>query len=454
MMFMVKHTMAIEICTVGGYNEVGKNMTAIKVDDEVVIIDMGLHLDPYIKYTDDEDLNKEINAKTLTKIGAIPDLKPINQWRKQVVAVVPTHAHLDHVGAIPYLSNKFDADIICTPFTAEVIKAICRDEKIKLENDIRVLNPNSSVNVSKNIKIEFINITHSTPQVVMVLVHTPYGKILYGNDFKFDDHPVIGKKPNYDKLKQIGKEGDVIALIVDSTYSRDARKTPSEKVAREMLHDVMLSIESEGKAVIVTTFSSHLARLQSIIDYGKKMKRKIVFLGRSLGKYVTAAENIDLVKFTKDVRLARFRKQVNKELRRIAKDPSKYLIVCTGHQGEPKAVLSRIANGEFDFKLSKGDIVIFSCTVIPTALNQSNREVLEQNLKREGARIFKDIHVSGHAAKEDLRDLINMVKPEHIIPAHGDINMASALSQLAIEMDYRLGEDVHIMQNGQFLTIE
>ena len=128
--------------------------------------------------------------------------------------------------------------------------------------------------------------------------------------------------------------------------------------------------------------------------------------------------------------------------------------MCTGHQGEPKAVLSRIANGETEFKFGKEDHVVFSCRVIPTALNTANREILEQKLRKFGVRIFRDIHVSGHAAKEDLRDLINMVKPQHIIPAHGDINMASSLSELAMEMGYKIGEDCHIMQNGQFLTIE
>ena len=248
--------------------------------------------------------------------------------------------------------------------------------------------------------------------------------------------------------------GDVVALIVDSTYSMDAKKTPSEKVAREMLRDVMIGTESEGKAVIVTTFSSHLARLQSIIDYGKRMGRKVVLLGRSLGKYVTAGENIGIINFSKEVEVARFRKHINKKFKQIAKNPAKYLIVCTGHQGEPKAVLSRIANEETDFKLGKEDHVVFSCRVIPTALNMANREVLEGKLRKFGVRIFRDIHVSGHAAKEDLRDLINMVKPQHILPAHGDISMSSALSELAMEMGYRIGEDVHIMQNGQFLTIE
>ncbi|NQU78260.1 RNase J family beta-CASP ribonuclease [Candidatus Woesearchaeota archaeon] len=446
--------MAIEICTVGGYNEVGKNMTAIRVDDEVVIIDMGLHLEPYIKYTDEEgDALKEISANTLTKIGAIPNLTPINHWLKKVVAVVPTHAHLDHVGAIPYLSNKFNADIICTPFTAEVIKAICKDEKIRLNNDIKVLNPNSAVKVTSKIKIELINITHSTPQTAMVAIHTPYGKIVYGNDFKFDNHPVLGKKPNYERLKKLGEEG-VICLIVDGTRSGSPQKTPSEQVAKEMLRDVMLGCESEGKAVIVTTFSSHLARLQSIIEFGKKMGREVVLLGRSMGKYVAAGENIGIIKFSDKVDMATFRKHIAKKLKKISKNPGKYLIVCTGHQGEPKSVLSRMIDDQFEFSLGKGDQVIFSCTTIPTTVNYANREILEGKMKRKGVRIFKDIHVSGHAAKEDLRDLINMVKPDHIIPAHGDITMASSLSELAMEMDYRVGEDVHIMQNGQFLTID
>lgn len=446
--------MTIEICTVGGYNEVGKNMTAIKVDDEVVIIDMGLHLDPYIKYTEDDDVTKDISASSLMKIGAIPDISAISDWKKKVIAVVPTHAHLDHVGAIPFLSNKFTADIICTPYTGEIIKTICRDEKIKLKNEIKIVNPNSSIKVGENgIKIELINITHSTPQTVMALIHTKYGKILYGNDFKFDDHPIIGKKPNYDRLRKIGEEG-IKCLIVDGTRSAKEQKTPSEQVAKDMLRDVMLGCDSTEKAVIVTTFSSHLARLQSIIEFGKKMNRKIVFLGRSLSKYVTAGEKIGIINFTDDIELIKFRKHVKKKLKQIAKNPSKYLIVCTGHQGEPKAILNRIADEEMPFVFNREDHVIFSCTVIPTPLNKANREILEGKLKNKGVRIFKDIHVSGHAAKEDLRDLINMVKPLHIIPAHGDITMATALSELAMEMGYNIGTEVHLMKNGKRILLE
>ncbi|HII71780.1 TPA: RNase J family beta-CASP ribonuclease [Candidatus Woesearchaeota archaeon] len=445
--------MPIEICTVGGFNEVGKNMTAVRVDDEVVIIDMGLHLDPYIKYTQDSDLEEDISPTKLMKIGALPDIKPIKSWRNKVVAIVPTHAHLDHVGAIPYLAGRYDAPIICTPFTAEVIKSICADEKITLDNEIKVLNPNSMINVSDKLKVEFINMTHSTPQTVMVLLHTPYGKVLYGNDFKFDNRPVLGKKPNYERLQKLRDE-DVVCLIVDSTRSDEAQKTPSEQVAKEMLKDIMLGTSSEGKAMIVTTFSSHLARLQSIIEFGKKLDREIVFLGRSLAKYVTAGENIGLIKFSEDVDIVKYKKKIKKRLKKISSDPSKYLVVCTGHQGEEKSVLSRIANNEFDFRLGHEDHIIFSCAVIPTPLNRANRELLESRLKSFGVRIFKDIHVSGHAAREDLRDLINMVKPDHIIPAHGDMSMASSLAELCTEMGYKIGEDVHIMRDGQFIEFE
>ncbi|MBT5021811.1 RNase J family beta-CASP ribonuclease [Candidatus Woesearchaeota archaeon] len=445
--------MTIQICTVGGYEEVGKNMTAIKVDDEVVIIDMGLYLDAYVKYTEDEDV-VDMSSSALMKIGAIPDTAPIKDWKKKVLAIIPTHAHLDHVGAIPYLGKNFNAPVFCTPFTGEILSRICKDEKITLKNEIKILNVNSTYKVSEKIKIEFVNMTHSTPQTVMAVIHTPYGKIVYGNDFKFDDRPVLGKKPAYDRLKRLNEDGEVICLIVDCTRAADERKTPSEQVARDMLRDVMLGCDSEGKAIIVTTFSSHIARLKSIVDFGKKLKRKIVFLGRSLSKYVGAAEAIGIVNFSNDVKIVGFKKKIKKQLKEIQKDPSKYLIVCTGHQGEAKSVLSRIATGEFDFKLGKEDHVIFSCTIIPTPLNYANRKILEDNIKKKGVRLFKEIHVSGHAAREDLRDLINMVKPKHIIPAHGDLTMKTALVELAEDIGYNVGETIHMMRDGQMRKFE
>ncbi|MBU0536132.1 MAG: RNase J family beta-CASP ribonuclease [Nanoarchaeota archaeon] len=441
--------MAIEICTVGGYDEVGKNCTAIKVDDEVIILDMGLHLDKYIAYTEDEDVY-DFSPKKLMEIGAVPNLDFISSWIGSTKAILSTHAHLDHIGAIPFLSNRFNAPIVTTPYAKAVLEAILADEKIDLKNEIKAVNPNSVYNVSKNITAEFINMTHSTPQTAMIAIHTKYGTIVYANDFKFDNQPVLGKKPNFKRLREIGKKG-VLCLILDSIYAGSAKKTPSESVAKEMLKDVMLGTNSRGKAVVVTTFSSHLARLKSIIEFGRKMNRKIIFLGRSLNKYVKAGEKVKIVDFSKKAEIIGFRDKINKKLNSIADKKDKYIIVCTGHQGEPKAVLSRIINNEFKFKLGSGDQVIFSCTVIPNEINQANRELMESKLRERGVRIFRDIHVSGHCAREDQRDLIEMLRPKNIIPAHVDTEKAVAMAELAKELGYSLGKSVFIMENGGIL---
>ena len=442
----------IEICTVGGYNEVGKNMTAVKVGKEVVILDLGIHIESYIKFTEDEDIIN-IDPKELIAQGAAPDISKIKDWKKNVVAVVPTHAHLDHVGAIPFLSDNFDAPILCTPYTAEVIKSILKNEKIQIKNDIKTLNTNAIFHISENLQIEFINVTHSTPQTVMVALHTKEGVIIYANDFKFDSFPTLGRKPNYPRLKQLGKKG-VLVLIVDSTYAADAKKTPSESVAKEMLRDVLLGCNSDGKAIIITTFSSHIARLKSIIEYGKKLGRKIVFLGRSLARYVEAAENIGLVNFSKDVEIIRYGKHIKKKLKAIQKEGrEKYIIVVTGHQGEPKATLTKMVDKKLGFDFNPEDHIIFSCKVIPSPTNIENRKYVEKELKNAGVRIFKDIHVSGHAAREDLRDLINLVKPKHIIPAHGDFNMTSAMNDLANDMGYKPGKQVHVMKDGDRIKL-
>lgn len=441
--------MPIEIYTVGGYNEVGKNCTLIKVDDEAIILDLGLHLPNYIKYTEEEGEDvRKFSAKELRNAGAVPDDSFIKDFRNIVKAIIPTHGHLDHIGAIPYLSNRYHCPIYGTPFTCAVLRRILRDERISINNEIRVINVNSTHKISKNFTVQFISATHSIPHVVMAAVHTPYGTILYTNDFKFDKTPTLGQKPNYDALEKLGEKG-VLAVIVDCLYAHKDVKTPSESVAREMLKEVMLGVSSKNKSVIITTFSSHIARLKSIVEFGRLMNRKILFLGRSLEKYSKAAEDVGLINFSKNVDIVGGGKRVTKALKRIlGRKKDKYLLVCTGHQGEPKAVLSRMANKSFPFEFDKEDHVIFSCKTIPTEINKEYREKLENNLKSYGVRIFKDIHVSGHAAREDLRDLINMVKPKHIIPSHGEQEMSAALADLAYEMGYKK-ENVNLMRNCQ-----
>ncbi|MBI3027696.1 RNase J family beta-CASP ribonuclease [Candidatus Woesearchaeota archaeon] len=440
-----------EICTIGGYNEVGKNSTAVKVDDEVYILDMGIHLENYIRYTEDEDIIV-VEPKELMQAGAVPNVSVIDDWKSKVRMILPTHAHLDHLGAIPYLANNFKVPVMCTPFTSEVLKGILAEDKIKINSKIKSMSANSSFQLSNKVKVEFIHVTHSTPHTVIIALHTKEGVILYANDFKFDMFPTLGKKPNFKRLEELGKQ-KVLALICDSTYASDARKMPSESVAKQMLREVMLDINSRNKHVVVTTFSSHIARLNSIVEFGQKLNRKIVFMGRSMAKYVRAAESTGIAKFTNKVEILKYSGQIKSKLKKIAKDRGKYLMVVTGHQGEPKSVLAKMMNGELKFKFLPEDNIIFSCKTIPTPTNIANRERLELNLRAFNVRVFKDIHQSGHAAREDLRDLINITKPQHIIPAHGELKMTGALADLAVEMGYKKGSNVHVMENGERIVL-
>ncbi|MAG19897.1 ribonuclease J [archaeon] len=440
--------MEIEIFCLGGYTEIGKNMTAIKVGDEVVILDMGIHLEKIIGY--EEEIEK-LNTSELMKIGAIPNDKLLDKLKDKVKAIAITHAHLDHSAAVPYMSKRYkNATIMGTPYTIEILNRIAEDKKIKIRNKVKVLNVNSSIKVSDNIKIEFINMTHSTLQTVMIAVHTPKGVVLYANDFKFDNNPTLGKKPNFKRLKELEKE-NVLALIVDSTNAQIEGKTPSEKVAREMLGDVLFGTENHGKGIVVTTFSSQIARLKSIVEFGKRLDRKVVLLGRSLFRYVTAAEKLKLVKM--GVEVIGFKNLMRRKLQIIERNRGKYMIVCTGNQGEPGSTLVRLADDELPFKFKGGDHVVFSCRTIPSPINVRNREELESKLKKKGARLFKRIHQSGHASKEDLRDLIEMTRPLNVIPAHGNKEQKEGLVELCGEMGYDLGKNVHMMANGKKLII-
>src|SRR3989344_4254241 len=295
----------MKIYGIGGYNEVGKNMTAVELKDDVILFDCGLFLPPIVEL---EEADKVYNEKKLRSIGAVPnDLILDNLGLKNKVrAIIPSHAHLDHIGAIPFLAQRYRADIIGTPFTIEVLKTLLNEEKKNLRNRIRIVQPNSFCYVQgkhKKYKVDFINVTHSTPQTSMIALHTDEGVVLYANDFKLDDSPILGKKPNYEKLKEIAKEG-VKAMIVDSLYSGDERKTASEKVARGLLEDTMLTTRNEKSGIIVTTFSSHIARLKSIVDFSQRLNRIPVFVGRSLSKYVQAAINVKLCPFAKEIKIA------------------------------------------------------------------------------------------------------------------------------------------------------
>jgi ribonuclease J len=403
-------------------------------------------MDYYIAYTEEsEDLpKKDMSAEALIKVNAVPNLHQIQDLWPKVKAICISHAHLDHVGAVPFLSNKFRADIHGTRYTIEVLSEMVANEKISLKNNLVSHPVNSRFKISNKITVEFINVTHSVPQTVIIAVHTPYGVIVYANDFKLDNAPTLGEKPNFKRLQELGQKG-VKILIVDSLYADTPMKTPSESIAKEMLKDVLLGVNSKGKAVIITTFSSHIARLRSIVELAHKLKRRPVFIGRSLDKYVSAAKRAGIIDLEKGAEHIKYGNKVKKFFKKV-KHPEKQMFIVTGHQGEPGAVLSRMVYQHL-YHFEEEDHVIFSCSVIPVENNIFNREKLDKALKEKKVRLFTDVHVSGHAFREDHRDLIHLLKPENIIPTHANRKKLEAMKELCMEMGYK-PDHVMILHNG------
>ncbi|KKQ84090.1 MAG: Metallo-beta-lactamase [Candidatus Woesebacteria bacterium GW2011_GWA1_38_8] len=432
----------VEICAVGGYDEVGRNCTAVKVGNEVVIFDMGLHLENYIRYTNDEDL-VVWDTRELIKVQALPDVSAIDDWKDKVVAIVPTHAHLDHLGGVPFLSNRYNAPIICSPYTAEVLRRIVSDEKLELKNKLKTLSVNGVYQISKNLKLEFVEITHSTPHTVMAFLHTPEGIVLYANDFKFDLYPTLGKKPDFERLKKLGDKG-ILACIVDSTYAGEHIKMPSESVAKQMLKDVMLGIESKKKAIIVTTFSSHIARLKSIMEFGNKLGRKVVFVGRSIQKKVEAAHRLGYIKYSRD--------QVISLEQSYDLPRNKVAYIVSGCYGQVGSSLYRIAEGKHErMEVLEGDMVIFSADPAPPYSKESEDYVIDKLIDMGVDVHYYDLneglYVSGHGGQEDIVELFNLTRPKYYIPIGGAVRFMHAYRKLVIRNGGE-GKDVFILKPG------
>jgi len=446
--------MEIEIATIGGYEEVGRQMTAVRAGDEIVIFDMGLNLSKVLIHDNVE--TERMHSLDLIDMGAIPDDRVMSQLEGDVKAIVPTHGHLDHIGAISKLAHRYDAPIIATPFTIELTKQQIQSEnKFKVENDLVKMDAGDSTGVSDRLELEFVNVTHSVIDAINPVLHTPEGAIVYGLDKRMDHTPVVGDPIDMNRFRELGREGDgVLCYIEDCTNANKKGRTPSESVARAHLKDVIYSLEDYDGGIVATTFSSHIARVTSLVEFARDIGRTPVLLGRSMEKYSGTAERLNFVEFPGDLGMYGHRKSVDRTFQRIMKEGKEnFLPVVTGHQGEPRAMLTRMGRGETPYELDSGDKVIFSARIIPEPTNEGQRYQSEQLLKMQGARIYDDVHVSGHLNQEGHYEMLQAVQPQHVIPAHQDLAGQSGYVSLASDEGYKMGRDLHITHNGNRIQL-
>lgn len=436
----------MKVHTIGGYEEVGRNMSAVEVQGKTVIFDMGFEMEEVIGA--DGEVNEMTTNETL-ETGAIPKDKQLLE--NDVKAIVIGHGHLDHVGAIPKLAGAYDAPIVCTPYTKKIIEKNLEDDRKNIENPVIAVERGDEYKIDDDLALEFIHVNHSIPQATLSYLQTPEGGVIYGNDMKIDPSPVVGEKTDTDRLREVGKEGVNVMIPGTTRVDKPGRCRSEESVAVE-LEDVLGSCYDAGGAVIITTFSSQIARLNSVLK-ANDGRRKVAFVGRSLREYTEAAEELDLIDLS-DVEVVSYYNEVEELMRDVDGAREEWLVVATGNQGEPGAQMDKLASGTYPFDFREGDHVIFSSRVIPTPLTQANRYTLEKKLSSKGVRLYKNIHTSGHAMKEDHRDFINMVDPDNIVPSHGTIQKLGSYVELAREEGYSLEDNVFIGENGRIIDLD
>ena len=446
--------MEIEIATIGGYEEVGRQMTAIRAGDDVVVFDMGLNLSKVLIH--DNLRTEQMHSLDLIDMGAIPDDRIMSELGGEVKAIVPTHGHLDHIGAISKLAHRYDAPVVATPFTLALVKEEIQDEdKFSVQNDLVEMEAGETMSIGDECELEFVNVTHSIIDAINPVLHTPEGAVVYGLDKRIDHTPVVGDPIDMERFGEIGREGEgVLCYIEDCTNASKKGRTPSESVARAELRDVLRSLEDYDGGIVATTFASHIARVKSLVEFASDIGREPVLLGRSMEKYSGTAQRIGAVSFPDDLGMYGHRNSINRTFERIMSEGKEnFLPVVTGHQGEPRAMLTRMGRGDTPYELEDGDKVIFSARVIPEPTNEGQRYQSETLLGMQGARIYDDVHVSGHLRREGHYEMLDTLRPQHVIPAHQDMAGFSSYVDLASKQGYQVGDNLHVMSNGNTIQL-
>ena len=385
-------------CPLGGSGEIGMNMNLFaygKPDNKKwIMVDIG------VTFADD----------TFPGIDLIyPDPGFITDKKDDLLGIVLTHAHEDHIGAIAHLWPKLKCKIFATPFTAILIREKFKEKKIDITNNLQIVDLNGTINLGP-FKIEYITLTHSILEPNGLRIETPAGIILHTGDWKVDPNPLIGGKINSERLKEIGKEG-VLAMICDSTNVFSIGRSGSELDVRKSLLNIMSRFK---KRIIVTSFASNVARMETVFYCAEKLGRKISLVGRSMNRIYKAAKQCGYLKEVIEPIDSRETKNFSRE---------KIIYLCTGSQGEPMGAMMRISSYTHpDVVIEKGDTVIFSSKIIPG--NEKKLYKLHNQLVKNEIEVISEenefVHVSGHPNREDLKDMYNWVKPQCVIPVHGE----------------------------------
>jgi len=417
----------LKIIPLGGVSEIGKNMMAMEYGNDIIVIDAGL------MFPEEEMLGIDL---------VIPDISYLLENRERVRGIIITHGHEDHIGALPYVLPQLNMPVYSTKLTQGLISVKLKERKWLAEAKLNVIPFGGTVTLGK-FRVEFFPVCHSIPDAVGLIISTPVGTVVHSGDFKVDYTPVSGKPTELSRLAQLGAQG-VLLLLSDSTYAELPGYTPSEKVVGETLDHIMA--DAPGR-VIVTTFSSLVSRVQQVIDAAAKHGRRVCVVGRSMTDTVQMALELGYLNAPDNI-LTRV-----EEIRRLPRD--KIVFITTGSQGEPTSALVRIANRDHrHVHILRGDTVVFSASPIPGNEALINRTV--DALFKQGAQVLysrvSQVHVHGHASQEELKLLINLVKPKFFMPIHGEYRHLTIHSQLAQSVGIPK-QNTFVMEDGDILEL-
>ena len=419
---------SVRIIPLGGLGEIGKNMTAVEYRGKIIVLDCG------VEFPRDDMLGIDL---------VIPDIRWLLERRDDVLAFLITHGHEDHQGALPFVLKQLNRPVYGSRFTLALIKSKLDEHGLLKSVELNEVSGTSRLSIGP-FDISFVAVSHSVPDALSIVIETDLGAVVLTGDYRFDHTPIDGRVTDVDRFAQLGRQG-VLALLGDSTNVEAPGSTASESTIGQAFHQIFA--EAEGR-VIVASFASHIHRVQQAITIAHLHGRKFAISGRSMQKNVNIARNLGYLDVPEG---AMIKLAAIDDYR-----PEEILILSTGSQGEPLSALTRMAFGDHSqVALHEGDTVVISAKAIPG--NEVSVMATVNRLLKSGASVIygegSGVHVSGHAAREDLRMMINLLRPQYFVPVHGEYRHQYYHAQLARESGLR-DEDIIILENGDILELD